>query len=469
MEFIYKINEESQKVTITGVKDCPRELFIPSTITNEDGEDYVVDSVKFGKVIGVDDSGVVCEKIIFAPTISFIKIFRNKNIKEIVLPEKMVEIPPVAFFCCRNLETVIFPQEITKIGNVAFGGCTSLKEITIPESVKEIGSFAFSRCTSLSKVQLPNQLQKIGCGSFSRCVSLTSISTPKSLEWIDDFTFEGCINLSDVQMHKDQKFRPTSFIGCSSITSLGDAFCIENGILFNKDKTEMYTWLGTQNASPAHIVAPSTIKLLGNGFCKCDSIRSIDLSNTQIKEIYSGSFEECSELVQISLPEGLKKIGKRAFSHCSKLKYINLPNSIEEISVACFNECAIIELELPTGLKEISHYAFEKCRSLTSVTIPLNVKTISNLAFKNCISIKKVKISEGYEQNIHNIFNNSDSIEFEYIREYTSNRYYSPHMTGAYTHGRFSPCPYCGSSSVRTFCDGTAECKSCGGEYVYYR
>lgn len=41
-----------------------------------------------------------------------------------------------------------------------FGGCVSLKEVIIPENIIEIGKFAFNGCESLSQVKLPSQLQK---------------------------------------------------------------------------------------------------------------------------------------------------------------------------------------------------------------------------------------------------------------------------------------------------------------------
>lgn len=37
----------------------------------------------------------------------------------------------------------------------------------------------------------------------------------------------------------------------------------------------------------------------------------------------------------------------------------------------------------------------------------------------------------------------------------------------AYTNGQWTPCPYCGSRNVTTFCDGTAKCDECGREYRY--
>ena len=37
----------------------------------------------------------------------------------------------------------------------------------------------------------------------------------------------------------------------------------------------------------------------------------------------------------------------------------------------------------------------------------------------------------------------------------------------AYTNGRWSPCPYCGSKNISTFMDGTAQCDDCKREFRY--
>lgn len=37
----------------------------------------------------------------------------------------------------------------------------------------------------------------------------------------------------------------------------------------------------------------------------------------------------------------------------------------------------------------------------------------------------------------------------------------------AYTNGKWTPCPYCGSKNVTTFMDGTAQCDDCKREYRY--
>ena len=37
----------------------------------------------------------------------------------------------------------------------------------------------------------------------------------------------------------------------------------------------------------------------------------------------------------------------------------------------------------------------------------------------------------------------------------------------AYTNGKWSPCPYCGSKCITTFMDGTAQCDDCKREFRY--
>lgn len=468
MEFIYKINEESQKVTITGIKDCPNVLNIPSSIIHTDGKEYIVDSVRFGKLVGKkEEDDIICESISFSSTIISIAIFKNSTIKEIILPNSLVEIKKYAFLKCENLEKVAFPDSLEIIGDGAFDGCKSLKEAIIPDSVKKIGNFAFKDCVSLTYTKLPSTLTELGFKAFAGCLSLQKIATPNTLDWISNCAFQDCVMLSDVQMHENQNFTPTSFIGCVSLKSLGESFIVEDGFLFNKEKTEMYTWLGTQELSLVDIVVPSTVRMLGNGFSECKGIRSIDLSLTNITEIYEESFKECMDLQKVILPKGIKKIGERAFMNCSKLESINLPDSIEELSVACFMGCALKEVFIPTGLKIIPKSSFYNCSNLQYVIIPENIQTINNSAFEGCTSIKGVRISIGFRENIEKIFGNCNHINIEYIQQYTP-RYFTP-KTGAFTHGRLRPCPYCGSDNVKTYIDGTAECESCGGEYTYWR
>lgn len=193
-------------------------------------------------------------------------------------------------------------------------------------------------------------------------------------------------------------------------------------------------------------------------------IQEVYLPNSLTK-ICNSAFSNCEELKTVHLPQNLEQIGHGAFSHCKKLENISIPLTVVKMGNACFCDCALKEITLPNSLAEIPQEAFKNCKELSKVDIPSSIKTIYNSAFENCNSIKQVIIPKGYQNNLSKIFQHSDTIEFIYRVQELNIRGYK--KTGAYTYGHFRPCPYCGSDDVTTFCDGTAECNACGGEYTY--
>lgn len=90
----------------------------------------------------------------------------------------------------------IFRSNLRKISMKTFSDCYNLKEIVIPNSVMEIEREAFANCYKLSKVTLPKYLQTIGTRAFKRCINLESITIPKSVTYISYECFIYCYNLS---------------------------------------------------------------------------------------------------------------------------------------------------------------------------------------------------------------------------------------------------------------------------------
>lgn len=86
----------------------------------------------------LDGTRSACKTTEFASS-----VFRgNKEIKTVVLPTYIKEIPDYAFEGCTNLETVL-AYGVTKIGKNAFKGCTSLKKFSIDNLVTSMGDNAF--------------------------------------------------------------------------------------------------------------------------------------------------------------------------------------------------------------------------------------------------------------------------------------------------------------------------------------
>lgn len=75
------------------------------------------------------------------------------------------EIGSCCFMGCNQLQSVRLGN-VSIIGESAFLDCTSLKEITIPESVIEIKGEAFDGCTNLKVVRVLNRRTKIANNAF---------------------------------------------------------------------------------------------------------------------------------------------------------------------------------------------------------------------------------------------------------------------------------------------------------------
>lgn len=100
-------------------------------------------------------------------------------------------------------------------------------------------------------------------------------------------------------------------------------------------------------------------------------------------------------LTKLTLPEGLKSIGKMAFCAC-EITELSLPNSVISIGEESFCRTEIEKLQLSANLQSLP----DGCFSLTLIdelNIPASVKSIGFEAFHCVPFIECIKIPEGVE------------------------------------------------------------------------
>lgn len=79
-------------------------------------------------------------------------------------------------------------KPVTSIGRTAFYS-GKIKEVTIPDTVINIKWWAFYGCESLEKINLNFGLKTVGYGAFMNCKNLKSVSIPMSVTQICDDSF----------------------------------------------------------------------------------------------------------------------------------------------------------------------------------------------------------------------------------------------------------------------------------------
>ncbi len=347
-----------------------------------------------------------------------------KKDEEYTVPDGVTGIGEEAFRLALNLKKVVLPDSVTVIGNNAFSCCKNLGEIALGSGVKKIECHAFEWCDSLKEITLPEGLEEIGAGVFCGCGELSQIFIPRGVKEIGAGVFNGS---GLVHIFADDR---------------NENYISANGVLFNKDKTELVCFPCGRNGSYEipnevktirnaafgkayhleSVVVPNTVTEIGySAFMYCQNLKKVALGSG-VKEIGEEAFERCRNLNEINLPEGLEKIDDFAFWGCISLKDVFIPGSVKKVGLQpfdstnvtvdeknenysslsgalfnkdkteliCVNRIGLTAYEIPSGVSKIATSAFEEAKDLECVTIPLSVKKICEEAFCSCGELKDV-------------------------------------------------------------------------------
>lgn len=150
----------------------------------------------------------------------------------------------------------------------------------IPNSVKEIGDHSFfGNANVKGKIYFPEGLISIGIQSFSQCGISGEVNIPSSVTSIKNSFFNA------------------EYITKINVDSNNLNYSSQDGILYNKDKTEL-------------IIAPKGLTI--NNLTLPDSLKVID----------SFAFCDCKASGIVIIPESVTNVGSDAFYGCNKLEAI---------------------------------------------------------------------------------------------------------------------------------------------------
>lgn len=281
---------------------------------------------------------------------------------------------------------------VVSIGKAAFDGSDKLLEVTIEDGVEEIKKYAFYYCRYLRKVKLPATLKSVGLWAFWKSLSLSSIYIPASLTDLDERAF----NEGGMMAYEVSPDNPV--------------YSSEDGIMFNKDKTELLHFPAKKYVESYSI--PITVEKIGkfafasnqlnevifhdkllsiddNAFFLCENLAKADVPNS-VEFVGESAFSRCYNLTEAHLPENLTAISPGLFEYGYKLEKVNIPSTVTSIGNSAFRYCwKMNDLSLPEGLVEIGDEAFNGWK-MTSLVIPNSVTTIGRQAFAGCTELKSL-------------------------------------------------------------------------------
>lgn len=208
---------------------------------------------------------------------------------------------------------------VTSIGWWAFANCQSMNSVSIPSSVTSIASSAFVWCSGLTSINIPSSVKTIGSYAFSKCKGLTSVVIPEGVTDIDRWAFYECDALTSVSLPASlESIGEHAFHGCENLNK-ADFASLESLCAIK------FGWLGNPlyNAHNLYI----------NG----------------------------TEVTDLVIPAGVKKIGDYAFHGANKLKTLDFGPDVETIGAWAFAGCTGVTSKtctIPNKVKEIDDCAF---------------------------------------------------------------------------------------------------------------
>ncbi len=388
------------------------------------------------------------------------------SLTSVTIPAGVTSIGEEAFRECLALPSIIIPSSVTEIGERAFEGCTSLKniisEIQEPFAISDnvFGGIASDATLSVLEGTKTAYQNTAGWNVFSD--GTTEIQTKRTIHvatagtlpqlisaekyYIEELTLTGELNGTDfkfiremagisVEVGERNRIVKTGTDGKLKSLNISDVEIKSGGpYYYVQDRVEYYDYESVYtkpnvisyglfaSTNLESIVLPNSITAISQGafaftkltsltipekvtsigggspgweylgtFEGCSNLKTIDIPNN-VTSLYSYAFSG-SCITSINMPNSVKTIGDNAFSNCLSLLSVSIPNSVTSIGSSVFSGCsALTSVTIGNSVTSIGGFVFSGCSGLTSVTIPNSVTSIGGSAFSGCSSLTSVTI-----------------------------------------------------------------------------
>ena len=251
----------------------------------------------------------------------------NTDLKKIVLPGTISEIPEKAFEGCTNLEEVVIPAQCTTILEAAFKDCKKLKIITLEEFEDSKNNALKGYYGSIT----------VGKSAFEGCSALETINNAKRLTTVYDRAFANCSSLKEIDISELKVAGSSVFLGCRALA---------------KAETSDLTVLGKEMFASCTSLKEFTFGgdyVPGGAFMDCISLAKFTFtSKGDFKGIGENAFTNTIALTEITLPAGSYAILNKAFYN-SSLKTVEIGEAEVKFELGVFKSCSKFASSMSAG------------------------------------------------------------------------------------------------------------------------
>jgi|GEM_PF-3218989 len=277
------------------------------------------------------------------------------------------------------------------------------------DGYKRFGDGFVSDVTSLT---IPEGVVKV-TGSFRHFQHVRTINVPSTVTEIDLEVFK--FRMDDGYYADWFQYYPdvnNTFYDLEKINIYSDYldFKSVDGVLYSKDGKTLI--LCPRGRRGVYDVPNGVIRLEARSFYGCNQLTRINLPQT-LREIGDptsidvstsalGVFAWCTQLQDISIPEGVENISDYAFRNCATFRSLKFPQTLKVIGrSACtrLNDVRTIEWNnchldaILDGAFEFQNWCDNSLPPYYKLSLPMHVKYIGNNAFTYCLAPDKLELS----------------------------------------------------------------------------
>ncbi|WP_084607792.1 leucine-rich repeat protein [Prevotella dentasini] len=229
--------------------------------------------------------------------------------------------------------------------------------------------------------------------AFEGANEMTKVIIGKNVETIGELPFLYCTRLTDIKVQADNK-----------------NFCDVDGVLYNKEKTEIVAYPSGREA-PEYTLVQTTDRVRPGAFAANFNLAAVNVpsGNTALVSdagaLYSRDgktliFQPIAVGEELTVKDGVETIGRLAIAFSPVFKKIFLPTSLKTIDVLGMSYNMILEQfgwkeGVTPALQTIGDNAFERNMSLLQLPYIETLKSIGKNAFLNDLLMEEAHIPAG--------------------------------------------------------------------------